>query len=463
MILSGRTINGRYRLHEKVREDPLGEYYHAADMTDGGAPVIFTVYNREMASRRPEDIIRFKSEARKLMGLRHENIAPILDTGTIFDFFFLITGNCEGKPLSGLLQPERKLDFPIILNAALCIARGLGFLHENHIILGNLNPVNLAITNDSVMIINTGASHIRDPEREADPELIMNVLEYLSPEQSGLAGPPPDERSDLFSLGTILYQMMYGISPFRGDDVSSTVYRVIVRDPEFTPIPGTDIPGSFTGILRRLLRKEPDERYQTARGLIADLEALARGEEDFLPGRADSPVVPRFHTAMVGRDTELEKMKALYEKTLAGEGSLCLVSGEAGAGKTRLLEEMERHVFSRGGTVLYCKCNEGYEMSPYRVVGDLLGAFMKTYHSLAPEERRSLRDDMSREFHGLGAILVSLNAELGEIFQNPATPSVLEERSESGTVPRRGRGFFPQARRPREAPGHRHRRYPVER
>jgi AraC-like DNA-binding protein len=431
MNLSGRTINNRYRLHEKAREDSLGESYHAEDLTDGTRPLMFTVFNRESVSRRTEDIIRFKSDVKKLIGHRHENCAAAYETGTLLDYCYLVSEPVEGPSLAALMETRGRLPYPETLDIALGAARGLAFLHERGIVLQNLGPESIVVTGSGVKIVQAGTAHIRDFGRAAGADGILGLVEYLSPEQSGMAGRPADGRSDLFSLGAILYRLATGLSPFRGSDVCSTLYRVITGEPDFGAITAPGAPGAFADVIRKLIEKEPDGRYQGAPGLLADLEALKRGETGFVPGSSDRGNAPSFYTGIVGRERELADMKARYDAAFEGRGSLCLIGGEAGAGKTRLVEELEGHVFSRGGFVLYSKCNEAYDASPYGAVMELLGSFMKTSQSLSADERRAMKETLSRKFSGRGGILVKLNPALEEIFGDAGAPSALDERSES--------------------------------
>lgn len=431
MNLTGRTINNRYRLHEKVREDGPGESYHAEDIAAGNEPRMFTIFNRDEVSRRTEDIIRFKSDAKKLVGRRQVNCAEIFETGTLLDFCYLVSEPFEGPSLAEVIASGKKPSYREALGIASGIASGLAFLHECGVILRNLGPDNVVLTETGPRIIHPGAAHIRDYDRTAGADRIIGIIEHLSPEQCGMTGRPMDERSDLFSLGALLYHFITGTPPFRGSDACSTLYRVITDTPDHATVIAAGAPPAFADVIRKLIEKEPDARYQGAAGLLADLGALERGDTGFIPGQGDSIPGPRFHTGIVGREVELDSMKSRYDRAYGGEGSLCVVSGEAGAGKTRLMEEIEGHVFSRGGIVLYSKCNEGYETLPYGAVTELLGAFMKTYRSLSDAARASLRERLSREFLGLGTILVRLNPSLGEIFESPGAPSLPEERSES--------------------------------
>ncbi|MBP7583412.1 MAG: AAA family ATPase [Spirochaetes bacterium] len=431
MNLTGRTINNRYRIHEKVREDDLGQSYHAEDIAAGDAPRVFTLFSGDGASRRIEDIIRFKSDVKKLVGKSNTCCASVYETGSLLDFCYLVSEPVEGPLLADLIASGKEFSYREVLEFALRVAGGLSFLHECGIILRNPGPRTFVLADTGAMIIMPGAAHIRDFDRTGTAGDIIGVIEHLSPEQCGMTGRPADPRSDLFSLGALLYRISSGAPPFRGSDTCSTLYKVITETPNFSAITRAGAPEAFADVVRKLLEKEPDARYQGAAGLLTDLVALERGNTAFIPGHGDSVLGPRFHTGVVGRERELAAIRSGSDRAFGGEGSLCVISGEAGAGKTRLLEETAGHVFSRGGTVLYSKCNEGYETLPYGAIAELLVAFIKTYRSLSGADRASLRERLSLEFRGLGSILERLAPSLSEIFESPDAPSLPEEKSES--------------------------------
>ncbi len=426
MNLEGRTINNRYRLHERVRRDSLGDTYRAVDFEAG--EVSFTIFNDPAASRRNEDIIRFKSDVKRLLGKKAPNIAAPREIISLLGYTCLVSDPCEGLAMAELFRSGTRLDFPSLIALALDIARGLGFIHDSGVPVLELHPENIIVTDAGAKIINAGSVHLRDYGPGTDRTAVMDRMEYLSPEQTGMVNRTADIRSDLFSLGAIIYRLSSGVPPFRGDDICSTLYCVIAGEPDFTKILDAT-PPAFSEIMQKLLQKEPDLRYQGAGGLIKDLEALVEGESSFEPGRFDDFSTPSFQGALVGREAETEKMKSLYDRAVSGHGVLCLLRGEAGAGKTRLVEELLRYVYTQGGFSLYGKCSEGYETVPYGAAGELLGSFMQIYRSLSGKELRSLKAHFTRKITGPGSILTKLNPALGEVFSEKTTAGA-DEKSE---------------------------------
>jgi hypothetical protein len=194
----------------------------------------------------------------------------------------------------------------------------------------------------------------RDPSRVHPPAEIVGTLAYLAPEQTGRTGRPVDQRADLYALGATLYELATGEPPFgSGDPLRLThdhLARVPVAPAELNPA----VPAPLSEIVMRLLEKEPDHRYQTAEGVVYDLERArdAQAHPAAAPvhiGEHDVPLRLLPPSRLVGRDDDVAALEAAFEEALAGQCRRVLVSGAPGVGKTALVDQLRPVVTGRDG------------------------------------------------------------------------------------------------------------------
>jgi TolB-like protein len=276
---------GPYEVVRLLGAGAMGEIYSARD-TRLGRLVAVKLLPDTLAGD-PGHAIRLRQEALAASALNHPNVMAVHDVGTEGDIFFVVSELIEGETLrerlaAGPLPTGRALDY------AAQAARGLAAAHDKGIIHRDLKPENLMITHDErVKIVDFGIAKIESPLRRPDesglapteagatmPGVLLGTIAYMSPEQ--LRGDPIDGRSDLFSLGVILFEMLGGQRPFRGG-TAAEVMAAILRD---TPAPPPHLPAAVTDVVRSCLAKDPAERFATAHDLVRALEAAARHRAD---------------------------------------------------------------------------------------------------------------------------------------------------------------------------------------
>jgi PAS domain S-box-containing protein len=265
----------------------------------------------------------------------------------------LILKDPGGEPLDRLVEQHqgqlieitRFLGIAIGLAAALRQAHGQGLVHKD------VKPAN-ALVDDSGNVWLTGfgiASRLpRERQTPGPPEIIAGTLAYMSPEQTGRMNRSIDARSDLYSLGVTLYQMLTGVLPFVAADPLEWVHCHIARLPA-APIDRREVPAPLSAIIMRLLAKNAEERYQTAAGLEADLrrcllEWQSRGRIDpFTLGSDDSSDRLLIPEKLYGREREVETLLAAFDRVVAqGTAELVLVSGYSGVGKSSVVNELHK-------------------------------------------------------------------------------------------------------------------------
>jgi eukaryotic-like serine/threonine-protein kinase len=282
MPLATSTKIGPYEILSPLGAGGMGEVYRARD-TRLGRDVAIKVLPESM-SRDAERLRRFENEARAVAALNHPNILSIHDIGTYNGAPYLVSECLEGQSLrqelsGGALPLRRAVEYGTE------IAQGLAAAHDKGIIHRDLKPENIFVTRDGqVKILDFGLAKLAHPEAlsdqgatvEAVPTsagVILGTVGYMSPEQ--VRGEPADARSDIFALGTILYEMLSGHRAFRRDTSAETMTAILKEDPPEVTAAGKMISPAMERIVRRCLEKKPLQRFQSARDLAFNLEGVS--------------------------------------------------------------------------------------------------------------------------------------------------------------------------------------------
>jgi serine/threonine protein kinase len=278
----------------------MGEVHRARD----------TKLNRDVALKVLPDLLlqdserraRFQREAQILAALNHPNVAAIYGWEDTGEAPALVMELVEGRPLSGLI-PRRGMPFAEALKLAIQLARGLESAHLSGIVHRDLKPANVMVTSAGmVKILDFGLAKLVEPAGAAPggedtltagrtlEGMVVGTPAYMSPEQA--QGKPVDARSDIFSFGIVLYQMLTGNHPFRAENYLSTLAAILHEEPKPAgEVAALPIPREAEQLLARALRKDPERRFQTGSDLRAALEDLA---EQASSGQLDaSQSVPR--------------------------------------------------------------------------------------------------------------------------------------------------------------------------
>jgi serine/threonine protein kinase len=275
--LAPGSMLGPYQVDSLIGKGGMGEVYRARDTR-----LNRNVALKVLAASDPADserLARFTQEARTTALLNHPNIVAVYDVGSDAGVPFVISELLDGETVRVKMR-EGALPLKVAVHYALEIARGLVAAHQLGVVHRDLKPENIFITRDErVKILDFGLAKCRDatlrlPRRDSTistgPGTILGTVGYMSPEQ--VRGLPTDHRSDIFSLGVILYEMMAGAAPFRGDSAIETLNAILKEDPPTLQCRDAQIPGELERVVRHCLEKAPDARFQTARDLIFSLD-----------------------------------------------------------------------------------------------------------------------------------------------------------------------------------------------
>jgi serine/threonine protein kinase/Tfp pilus assembly protein PilF len=294
MTLSAGTRLGPYEVLGPIGAGGMGEVYRARD-TRLGRVVAIKVLPEQLA-RDPQALSRFEREARAVAALSHPNILAIHDFGKDGEVQYAVTELLEGETLRSLLARER-LPWRRSLEIGIAVAEGLSAAHKQGIVHRDLKPDNLFLTDDGrVKILDFGLARIEPllsgpdeteaPTTPAQTEagIVMGTLRYMSPEQ--VQGRAADARSDLFSLGCVLYEMLSGRRPFEGRTPAEIMAAILRDHPPGLEASGKTLPAGADRVVARCLEKNPEQRFQSARDLAFALKELLSAPE-LSPGAAE--------------------------------------------------------------------------------------------------------------------------------------------------------------------------------
>lgn len=282
---------GRYEILKEVGKGSMGMVFQAHDPHIDRLVAIKVLRQDRMSSE--GFIERFLKEAKAIGRLSHPNIVAVYDVGEDQETIYIAMEFIEGDSLDTFQKPEKKLAIPEILDVGVQVAEALHYANERGVTHRDIKPSNIILQpGGRVKITDFGIAHIEDPSGMIKTQAgeILGTPAYMSPEQ--VLGRSVDGRSDIFSLGVILWEMCVGKRPFRGDTMAA-VFRAVTDDhPESPDKINSDIPAELAGIILKCLEKDPSKRYQSGHQLAEALKNISGGKpktEPSIPGIPSKP------------------------------------------------------------------------------------------------------------------------------------------------------------------------------
>ena len=264
---------GRYKILEELGRGAMGVVYRAEDPSLDRVVALKTISLAD-AEGRKEYEKRFLLEAKAAGKLTHPNIVTIFDYGEEEDTAYMAMELLEGSDLRSRMRREQIPPMEAV-EIALQVADGLGFAHEHGVVHRDVKPGNIMLLErGAVKIMDFGIARMRFADHKTSTGMVLGTPRYMSPEQ--ISGQPVDQRSDIFSLGTVLYEMLTQTSLFAGQNVDQIAFNVTTNEPAPPSHNNPELPQILDFIVARALKKEPSVRYQDAYEMAADLrDALA--------------------------------------------------------------------------------------------------------------------------------------------------------------------------------------------
>ncbi|MDO8262168.1 MAG: serine/threonine-protein kinase [Gallionella sp.] len=269
---------GRYQVERELGKGAMGVVYLGKDPTIGRIVAIKTMaLSEEFAGRALVDAReRFFREAETAGRLRHQHIVTIFDAGEDHGLAYIAMEFLKGKDLTSFCTMGQLLPVPLVLSIAARVAEALGYAHQQHVVHRDIKPANIMfdLESDTVTVTDFGIARITDSSR-TKTGLVLGTPSFMSPEQ--LAGKKVDGRSDLYSLGVMLFQMLTGVLPFRGDSMAELMQKIVNDDAPDIRAFRQELPQSLASLVAMSLSKPAQARYQDGARFASDLRAVLSG------------------------------------------------------------------------------------------------------------------------------------------------------------------------------------------
>src|SRR5438309_5397084 len=282
LSLVGKEL-GHYQVLSLLGAGGMGDVYLAED-TRLKRKVALKLLPAELTASQ-DRLRRFEQEAQAASALNHPNIITIHEIGQVDGLNFIVTEFIAGETLRGRMATER-MDLPVVLDVAIQAASALAAAHAVGIVHRDLKPENIMLRPDGLIkVLDFGLAKLTEPRTSnVDTEAptvarvdtkmgtVMGTAQYMSPEQA--RGLKVDARTDIFSLGVVLYEMLAGRAPFLGETTADIISMLLQKEPQSLSTLAPDTPAELQSIINKALRKDKDERYQTVKDLLIDFTTL---------------------------------------------------------------------------------------------------------------------------------------------------------------------------------------------
>ena len=391
----GSVLRERYRLNSELGRGGMGVVYQATDLDLHREVAVKVISTAAPSSDARARLLR---EARAAAALNHPHIIAVHDVGEASGQPFFVMEYVSGPRLS----EARPIELNRIVEVATQICSALEHAHANGIVHRDLKPDNVLLSGrdqiSNVKLADLGLALPAYDARISQAGLVVGTAAYMAPEQA--LGQPVDARTDLYALGVVLYELTTGRVPFCGDDpltiVSQHVHAPVVPPRVLRP----DLPRALEALILRLLAKDPQNRLSSAaevRAALAESLTDADAVIDSDAGSAIAILDALSRGRLVGRSTELAEAREFWRRAREGNGHAVLLSGEPGAGKTRLAREITIQAAVDGALVLTGGCYEYEATTPYL-------PFVEAFRRWVREEKD---DDKLRKVLGDSAIQIA--------------------------------------------------------
>ncbi len=346
-MLVGTQLLNRYRIDAQLGQGGMGTVYQAHDTLLGRDVAVKVINNSGLGT---EGRARLLLEAQAAARLNHPNIITVYDVGEADGVPFIIMELIQGSSL----RSDQKISIPEVLNLGKQVAGALAHAHQAGIIHRDLKLENVFVTpTGTAKLMDFGLARSANTPRHTQEGAIVGTFAYVAPEL--LMGESASPQSDLYAFGVMLYELVTGQAPFSGENLMA----IISQHLHTTPVPPSthtpQIPPRLENLILKLLAKQPGDRPASTELVFQELESITAGAAGppQQPAQSLNRVV---RGRMIARDLELREAIRTWEKAVAGESQVLLISGEPGIGKTRLVRELLTHIEMSLGLATMGEC-----------------------------------------------------------------------------------------------------------
>ena len=327
-----RRLGDRYSVRRSVGHGGMAQVYEGTD-TVLGRTVAIKVLAPQFA-RDEAFVARFRREAQAAASLNHPGVVSVYDTGSDDGVHYIVMEYVAGRTLAQVLEQEGRLQPERAAEIARSVAQALSFAHSAGIIHRDVKPANIMLgSGGGVKVMDFGIARALSSQTLTQTATVLGTASYLSPEQA--QGEAVDARSDIYSLGVVLYEMLTGRPPFSGDSPVAVAYKHVREDPPLPSSIAPEVPQELEAIVMKAMAKNPANRYASAQEMAEDLDRFLRGEPvvatPILPG-TDTMVIRHTHegTAVLPATLPEEEEEGRGARTLAWILVALLILGALG-------------------------------------------------------------------------------------------------------------------------------------
>ncbi|MDJ0836796.1 MAG: AAA family ATPase [Acidobacteriota bacterium] len=424
------AIIAGHRITTKIYESASSLVYRSKRLEDG-VPVILKVLKEDYPS--PEELTRYRQEYEITSSLDIPGCIETYGQAAYRHTLVMFLEDFGGDSLKLRLQ-DKAMSIAEFLDVACKATAALKQIHADHVIHKDINPSNIVMNGETgvLKIIDFGIStrFKHESKTPIHPKVMEGTPAYVSPEQTGRMNCTMDYRTDLYSLGVTFYECLTGRLPFVTDDMLELVHHHLVNEPEPPVALRPDLPDILSRIVMRLMAKRPEDRYQSAGGLLADLETCAAGWAEarqitsFPLGSQD--ISDRFEipSKLYGRTREKEKLSAAFDHA-ASSGVLMLVAGYSGIGKTALVQELYKPVTARRGFFTSGKFDQLQREIPYAAPAAAFRSLVRQLLTGDPDQLEHWQEVLSGALGPNGRVITEIIPELTHIIgDQPVLPEL---------------------------------------
>lgn len=377
-LCPGTTFASRYEVLGPLGQGGMGEVYRVVD-TEIGEEVALKVL-RPAVTADPQSVDRFRNELRLARRISHPNVCRVFHLGEHEGTYYITMELVPGEDLKSRIRRAGPLEPVQVLSVARQVCEGLAEAHRSHVIHRDLKPQNVLIDQEGrVHVLDFGIARHLGSHGMTQTGVVVGTPEYMAPEQ--IDGTEVDERSDIYSLGIIIFEMTTGRRPFEGPSPLAIAVKHQLSQPPDPRSIIDDTPDELVRLIRRCLAKDKAHRFQTVADLLHEIRCVEQalvGQPTVREPGASPPPADGERDLFVAREEELARLHSLLSEALRGRGGVAFVTGDAGTGKTALLSAFAREAerTHSGLVVARGKCDAhtgmGDPYMPFREILSLL-------------------------------------------------------------------------------------------
>jgi len=424
------TLAG-YQINQLIYDGTRTQVYRGVK-TDSSKPAIIKKLHKEYPTF--NELLQFRHQYILSKNLDVPGIVKPIALEKSGNGYVLVMEDVGGVSLSEYVG-DRPLDIEEFLQVAIAITKILENLYRNRVIHKDIKPGNVLINpkTKEIYLIDFSISSLlpRETQEIQNPNVLEGTLAYISPEQTGRMNRGIDYRSDFYSLGVTFYELLTGELPFKSDDMMELVYSHIVRMPAPPHLVKPDIPQALSEIAMKLMAKTAEHRYQSAKGILYDLNLCRQQWEaeaqitNFQLGTRD--ISDRFFIPekLYGRETEVQSLLDAFDRVADGKTEMMLVAGFSGIGKTAVVNEVHKPIVEARGYFIKGKFDQFQRNIPFSALVQALRDLME---QLLSESDPQLERWKTKILNALGEnsqVIIEVIPELELLIgQQPPVPEL---------------------------------------